>query len=178
VAPLQRISGDVFAWVGLDEVWTSVAGTLPFAFKQLGITIHFGLINDPVKPQAFRAEWAGVADWGGGSGLGFQSPGAGHPHWQFDALESLRAVEAAAAFEPEPSELVEAFDADVAIPDLLLDAITIERMHFASVAPWWRSTPTDTPVHVHAPADEQALTRWTAGCLEYLKQELGRCHIL
>jgi hypothetical protein len=146
------------------------------------LTIHFGFAGDPVKPQVFRSEWSGIRDWTG-AGLGFQSPGAGHPHWQFDVMAALRtgADELRKLdFGDFGDEMIEDFEAEALEPNvlLLLQSATIERMHFASAAPWWlRQTAEDPPLHMNAPADEASLSRWLVACIAYLKQELARCEI-
>jgi hypothetical protein len=95
-----------------------------------------------LKPQIFRSEWPGIRDWSG-TGPGFQSPGAGHPHWQFDVQTALRAQQNEAAITSTTNfdeETIEDFELEAARePDVLelVRAATIERMHFASAAPWW-----------------------------------------
>ena len=95
VAPLLHLQQGLWAWLGYREEW---ANERPgrrmrrFSFRTIGMTVHFGWKNDVFKPQMFRAEWAGWARWGSAN-YGFQAADAGHPHWQFDALESLPAIE-------------------------------------------------------------------------------------
>jgi hypothetical protein len=177
VVPLHRMSEELFAWLDFQEVWNTVPGSKPFAFRQLSLTVHFGHLGDPIKPQAFRAEWAGATDWGSGS-IGFQSPGAGHPHWQIDVLETLRSQEEPVDFGAEPADAVERFLPDRITVDTLLRSVTLERIHFASAADWWKPPPTAAmPPHIHAPKDEVSLTRWILACVSYVKQELGRCDV-
>ncbi len=90
------------AWLGYQEVWDQASARGPFYFRQAGLTVHVGEVGDPVKPQLLRLEWPGLRDWDS-SGVGFQSPGAGHPHWQIDLFASLRALREPAAFEPNLS---------------------------------------------------------------------------
>ena len=175
VAPVIALDGELFAWIGYYEAWRSVRGTLPFAFRDLSLTVHIGRQGDPVKPQIFRSEWAGVSDWGGGE-IGFQAAGAGHPHWQIDALESLAAFAEPAQFEPDPAEDIAIFGGDAPAPEELLRSVTIERMHFASAADWWVPIAKGgTPRHMNAPRELDDLTLWAVNCVEYLRQELGRC---
>jgi hypothetical protein len=144
----------------------------------LGLTVHIGYVGDPVKPQALRLEWPGIRDWAG-AGPGFQSPGAGHPHWQVDVLESLAEQNTQTeSFELEPSSVVEEFGAEViAIPiDKLLLSLTFESMHLASAARWWiAATAGQSKQHINAPSDLASLTRWLTEGVFYIQQELGRC---
>jgi hypothetical protein len=176
VVPLRALQNDLFAWLGLQEVWDIEVGPRPFVFRQLSLTVHFGYLGDPIKPQAFRLEWPGVRDWNG-AGVSFQTPGAGHPHWQIDILESL-ARQKSEGFAVESIETVEDFGAEDATPDLndLLRNMSIERMHLASAARWWL-LPTSAACgqHMNMPPDLAGLTRWLAESVLYMQQELGRC---
>jgi len=129
--------------------------------------VHVGELSDPVKPQLFRLEWPGLRDWDR-SGIGFQSRGAGHPHWQIDLLESLHARPDRATFDPEPSEEVEDFDVEIT-PQPLSDrirALTIERMHLASAAPWWLSNTAEFGQHhLNAPHSREDLLRWLTSAI-------------
>lgn len=178
VVPIAKLPSDLVAWLGVREVWECQTGAKPYIFKELGLTVHFGFENDPVKPQVFRLEWPGVRDWTG-AGPSFQASGAGHPHWQFDLTQSLSAFETeevGPSFEEEDE--LEEFDAVVSEPSLrsLLQSLTIEKMHLASAAPWWLPTPSTGGVHhTNAPPDISSLTRWAAHGVSYLRQELRRC---
>lgn len=144
--------------------------------------MYFGFENDPVKPQIFRSEWPGIRDWAG-AGPTFQSPGAGHPHWQFDLRAAVRGTigqTRVSEFKEVDAEFVEDFGVETAEPNvlLLLQYATIERMHFASAAPWWlKVTNGQPPLHMNAPEDVESLSRWLFSCISYLKQELARCEI-
>jgi len=176
VAPISVLRDDFCAWLGLQEVWDVGGGQRPYAFKQLGLTVHFGSNGDPIKPQVFRSEWVGVRDWDG-TGINFQSPGAGHPHWQIDVMESMRIATRPVAFHPA-SDQVEEFRDEATSVDTLVRSITIESMHFASAALWWTLPLADgLPLHVNAPADDADLTRWLESSLAYIKQELERCRV-
>ena len=84
VAPLAELPRGLKAWLGLQERWEiDERNRRQFSFRELSLTVHFGLPGDPLKPQIFRSEWPGLRNWSG-AGIGFQSPGVGHPHWQFD----------------------------------------------------------------------------------------------
>jgi hypothetical protein len=118
-----------------------------------------------------------LRDWDR-SGVNFQSPGAGHPHWQLDLLESLAAMRGRAEFEPDGVDHVEDFDALVAAPTLgdRLSRLTVERMHLASAAPWWAMQPGPYGAqHLNAPVSQDELTRWFVASVAYLAQELSRC---
>jgi hypothetical protein len=176
VVPLRALQKDLFAWLGLQEVWDIEVGPRPFVFRQLSLTVHFGYLGDPIKPQAFRLEWPGIRDWNG-AGLSFQTSGAGHPHWQIDILESL-AGRKNEGFAVEPSETVEDFGAEQGAPDLndLLRTISIEKMHLASAARWWLPPTSDARGHhMNMPPDLAGLTRWLAQSVLYMQQELARC---
>jgi len=163
--------------LGYQEVWDQESGRVPFAFRQAGLTVHVGEVGDPVKPQLLRLEWPGLRDWDR-SGVGFQSPGAGHPHWQIDLFESLHALREPAAFEPEFVEAIEDFGALPDAPSLpdRIARLTFERMHLASAAPWWSDRPAEFELHhLNAPRDEAALSRWLGCAIAYVRQELSRC---
>jgi hypothetical protein len=178
VAPLCSLSSGLKAWISLWEVWEASGRPGSFTFRELSITVYFGLTNDPLKYQAFRAEWPGIRDWNG-SGFSFQSPGAGHPHWQIDVLQTLREVRDQESFTAGSTNLVQDFIEETTESDLdaLFCSIGLERMHFASAAPWWAVQSVSTRPHMNAPAEERGLTRWMSGCLSYLKQELRRCDV-
>jgi hypothetical protein len=165
----------LFAWIGYQEIWDLEDGRSPFVFRQASITIHAGDAGDPVKPQLFRLEWPGLKNWDR-TGIGFQASGAGHPHWQFDMVESLVSAQGQ-IFDPEKSEVVEEFKRN---PDADLEArilsLSVERMHLASAAPWWLAESAEFGAHhLNAPGSVDDLARWFAAALAYIKQELGRC---
>src|SRR5260370_41516663 len=62
--------------------------TNTFIFHHVSLTVYVGYEGYSHKPQIFRSEWPGIRNWSSG-GIGFQSPGAGHPHWQFDAIRTI-----------------------------------------------------------------------------------------
>ena len=182
VAPFVQLPDNLSAWLGYQEVWDLETGREPFVFRQASLTIHIGEPGDPVKPQILRLEWPGLRNWHK-TGVGFQSPDAGHPHWQFDLLESLSALSKATAavteFPGDESEL-ENFDevtVDTPIAARVL-RLTLERMHLASAAPWWLERKPEFGSHqLNAPSDLQELSRWLVSAIHYLKQELGRCEL-
>jgi hypothetical protein len=183
VAPLSPLgSGELKAWLGFQEVWDGHTSGRRFTFRHLSLTVHFGYNGDPVKPQVFRSEWSGIRDWTG-AGMDFQSPGAAHPHWQFDVMESLRDMRTGrdelSRLSEEEVE-AEEFTAEGMKPDVrsAIRATTLERMHFAGAAPWWK--PDDSaqkPYHMNAPSDDAGLLRWAVQCIAYVKQELARCEL-
>lgn len=177
VVPLASLPAGLTAWLGYQEVWDQENGRVAFAFRQAALTVHIGEVGDPLKPQLLRLEWPGLRDWDR-SGVGFQSPGAGHPHWQVDLFESLHASREPPAFDPELAETVENFDALTAtssLPDRIA-GLTFERMHLASAAPWWSDRPAEFALHhLNAPSDTAALSRWLGAAVAYVRQELSRC---
>ena len=108
VAPLCSMPSDLLAWLGWQEVWRKTAGLKTFQFRNIGLTVYIGRQNEALKPQFLRLEWPGISNWSG-SDLSFQSPGAGHPHWQFDLLQSLKNSAETLVFNSEPTEIVEDF---------------------------------------------------------------------
>lgn len=179
VVPLLQLPDALTAWLGYQEVWDLESGRKPYAFRQAGLTVYFGEVGDPVKPQIFRLEWAGLREWDR-SGVGFQSNGAGHPHWQVDAFEALRQPSTSQGFESELVEEVENFD-NVAAPLTLSERLrqfTFEKMHLASAAPWWTDRPSEFGfLHLNAPNDQAELTRWLDAAIRYIRQELSRCDV-
>jgi hypothetical protein len=176
VARLLPLPDDLSAWLGYQEIW-DLDGGRTFAFRQAGLTVHVGEVGDPLKPQLFRLEWPGLSDWDR-SGVGFQSPGAGHPHWQIDVFESLHEKRDSIRFDPDFRGEVENFDVEVVTPTLSdrIRALTFEKMHLASVAPWWLSRPAEFGLHhLNAPPGKEELLRWLTAALAYIKQELSRC---
>jgi hypothetical protein len=176
VVGLCALPRELKAWLGVQEAWDVVTGRRLYVFRHLSLTVYIGFSADPVKHQILRAEWPGIREWPG-TGFGFQSPGAGHPHWQIDVLQTLREERVQASF-PTIEQTPQDFDATSLGNGLdeLVGSMTVERMHLASAASWWsKQTPETTPAHMNAPDEEASLQRWMAGCIPYLKQELGRC---
>jgi len=176
VAQFLPLPGNLFAWLGYQEIWDLESGR-SYTFRQAGLTVHAGDSGDPVKPQLFRLEWPGLRDWER-SGVGFQSHGAGHPHWQVDLFESLHLQPDRASFEPDAEEVVKEFDAKVVTPPLShrIRALSIEKMHLASAAPWWLSQNSEFGQHhLNAPRNQEDLLRWLTAAIAYIKQELCRC---
>lgn len=179
VAPLLHLPDNLIAWLGYQEIWDLELGQRPFTFRQSCLTVHVGEMGDPLKPQMLRLEWPGIRDWNR-TGVNFQSPGAGHPHWQVDAFESFFDDTNRTVFEIDAAEETEDFEKAVMKPRLVdrVRALTFERMHLASAAPWWSSSrPQFGEHHLNAPADLGELSRWLAASIVYIKQELSRCSL-
>lgn len=177
VAPLCEMPSNLVAWLGWHEAWELTTGPKPYRFKNMGLTVYVGKRFEALKPQFLRLEWPGIADWSGGE-VSFQSPGAGHPHWQIDLMRSLAQSSSHVDFQPDPVEIVEDFETTVQEPtvDDLVRRLSLERMHLASAAPWWLPGQSgDVGRHMNAPADLPALSRWLNNSLHYLRQELSRC---
>jgi hypothetical protein len=177
VAPFTRLGrSEMLSWLGFHEKWEVLPGKL-YRFHHVSLTIYFGYEGDILKPQIFRSEWPGVRPWIGDQ-IGFQTPGAGQPHWQFDAIQSTWDVEAGVDSLPH-------LEGEQPVPDLILQTgrvdavvaarrIPLERLHFASAAPWWQNLP-GSQAHVNAPRDADAILRWILACVSYMRQELERC---
>lgn len=183
VVPIMDLGGGLLAWLGYHEEWSSeTAGRSKlFSFRSLGATVHFGFAGVEPKPQMFRAEWAGLVRVD--TGYGFQGDDAGHPHWQFDALESLAA--AGAANEAAViADLIRADRQEPALRDFGLASADIPEVravassralasiHFASAAAWWRPHPADA--HAHYPENIQQIQKWLSRTLAYISVELKR----
>lgn len=182
VSPLLHLHRGLWAWLGYREEWDEEKPKgkhRQFSFRSAGITIHFGFKNDAYKPQMFRAEWAGYAKWNGDT-LAFQAGTAGHPHWQFDVLESLEedgATETARLLmdllREEPGEERD-FLPRLALSDTrtLISSQKMSRIHFASAAAWWKPAPNDS--QAHCPAKPVDIQMWVGRTVAYVTSELGR----
>jgi hypothetical protein len=186
VAPLLHLQRGIWAWLGYREEWNDERpnrNIRRFSFRSTGLTIHFGLRNNLFKPQMFRAEWAGWAKWGGAD-YSFQAADAGHPHWQFDALDSLPAAEVTerAAMLRE----ILAGDGQLELRDFsprllndeVRDVVTMQklsRIHFASAAAWWKLAPHNN--HAHGPSSVADVECWVRKSLGYLNTELERLQV-
>ena len=185
VAPAWAVSDDIQAWIGYREEWVlepPAGATSRYSFKSTGVTIHFGSIGELNKPQMFRAEWSGYAKWSGDS-YKFQAGNAGHPHWQFDAIDSL-------SFEDNSNEVqniirdLKSVDSEQTPrefseemisspnPDNLTCAKKLSRIHFASAAPWWKKD--DLASHAHSPGYPGDISKWLDRSLIYISEELVR----
>ena len=83
VAPLLLLNGGMWAWIGLIQEWArerSLGRVARYSYRSTSLSVHLGFLNLQHKPQIFRAEWSGWADWHG-RGFGPQAENAAHPHW-------------------------------------------------------------------------------------------------
>jgi hypothetical protein len=171
VIPLCPLSDEVFAWVGFRELWHRIKDTKSYRFVEGGFTIHLGKQGELFKPQIMRSEWVGRRSKAFGEGIG-------HPHWQMDVLESVRtrSLEVPARFEGGETPALEFGETQTkeADRDLVL-GLTVERMHLASAAQWWRLPSVSI---ANSPVDAAELDRWILGCITYLRQEMQRCEIV
>jgi hypothetical protein len=176
VIPLRKLHDDYLAWLGFREVWSQVRDTQNFIFKAVGMTVYFGREGVVSKPQLFRAEWPGLYEWSRGQ-IGFQTEGAGMPHWQFDTPKLFECSQPQPEIEFEGSVIVEKGVLSPPEDNDFAKALRLatDRMHFASAAPWWRNNETADSAHVNAPSTLDGLNNWTVRCMRYIHQELGRC---
>lgn len=182
VAPWVDLQNGLWAWFGYREEWNvRTTGLHPtFAFRASSLTVHFGFRARDPKPQMFRAEWAGPTSVG--SEWTMQAGDAGHPHWQFDAIDSLlapaKADEAKIFAEILRAEADEAGPKDFvpnAAPEEvegIVAARSLAALHFASAASWWFKAPLDA--HAHVPNSEGEIRSWLMRTLAYLLPELQR----
>lgn len=187
--PLRPVGAGLWAWLGYREEWDlnstgRASARRKYIFRSAGLTVHFGVVGDRQKPQLFRAEWAGWADWP--EGLGFQAGDAAHPHWQFDALDTLvpegesnEAEEFLALLRAEQGE-VEAREFTphgLTASDIrsLVRQRPLSRIHFPSGAQWWKQKPDNA--HAHTPRKSDELRRWVMSSVEYIWAELDRLSV-
>ena len=185
VAPLFSLNAGIWVWLGFYQEWANerrAGQTRRFSYRSTTLTVHLGFRNIRHKPQIFRAEWAGWAKWNGQT-YGAQAGNAGHPHWQFDALESLRKQDArqlvrtylavlsheARSVEPRTFNPNSVESSEI---DEIVGTRDFSRIHFASVAPWWRSAPDDG--HAHFPSSVADVESWVQKTIEYTVQEFSR----
>lgn len=141
-------------------------------FASGGFTIHVGEEGVLLKPQLMRSEWVGRAS-------NEFADEVGHPHWQIDVMESIRthdperSISVSRATEPQGDFGREQRGHIEELEDLLR-TVPLEKMHLASVAPWWQRSQVQI---AHSPTDISELDRWILGCLAYLRDELERCAV-
>lgn len=173
--PLQ---GQLIAWLSYRESWQILGGRgKSREFRSASLSVYFGLENEAYKPQIFRSEWTGWAKWNAQAAASFQSD-AGHPHWQFDALDSLGEDESALRLQAlemlrdqDNEEFVRDFDPRPETVRSLVLAQGLSRVHFPSAAAWWRPAPHNA--HAFAPGSTTELRLWLSQSLRYLKVELS-----
>ncbi len=172
VVPITMLIDDVWIWTGYREIWLKQGKEQNVRFVEAGFTLHIGRLGEVSKPQLLRSEWVGKRS------RAFVEL-AGHPHWQLDVLESARTVAqrpVAARFGAPPPTAALEFNRNKVPPntqDSLL-GLTIEDMHLASAAQWWRPSGADV---AHLPETVGDLDRWILGCIAYLRQEAARCRL-
>jgi len=184
VAPLAALNARLLAWLGYREEWdiaTKRSAKPRYLFRTASLSVYFGCLRDIYKPQMFRAEWSGWAPWVGGR-FGFQGNDAGHPHWQFDAVESLREDDQQEraetilewlAEETSANEGVREFEATPTsdVKDMIATQ-ELARIHFASAAAWCKPVPNNA--HAHSPKTTAEIQTWLSRSLSYLRDELTR----
>lgn len=185
VAPVVDLGLGFWVWFGFREAWKgerSVGRSRQFSFLSSSLTFHGGFRNQMFKPQLFRSEWAGWARWNGLE-LSYQAGNAAHPHWQFDAVESLsrtgkesnaRALLRALMEEQGESELREFGPQAVDTEDVreIIEGQRISRIHFPSAHASWKSPPENA--HAHVPQSLSEIESWLERTLEYSVSELRR----
>jgi len=123
----------------------------------------------------------------------FEAPGAGHPHWRFDAYqqhlrerreEQQRRDELEAYLKEEHPE-AENFTGTVFVratsdeeSELATHVQRLTRVHFASSTRWadnpWNGQVEDLQAHAHAPASLDQILNWVTSTIVYLRQEVSR----
>ena len=157
--------------------------TRRYSYRSTGLTIHLGFRNILHKPQMLRAEWAGWARWNGQS-YDQQAGNAGHPHWQFDGVGSLRPGNSGELTAREYLEVLsgeaQTVEPRAFIPEGIESSDINEiiglkdfgRLHLASVAAWWRKAPED--IHTHFPSSASDVETWVKKTIDYTVGELDR----
>ena len=185
VAPLLCYAEGIWAWLGFYQEWASeptVRKARQYSYRSTDLSIHFGFRSVRHKPQIFRAEWAGWASWNGHS-YNQQAGNAGHPHWQFDGVGSLRPRDSeqlvrtylevlsgeAKTVEPQAFSPQGIKSSDI---NDIVGAKDFSRLHFASVAAWWRKAPED--IHAHFPSSASHVEAWVKKTIDYTVEELDR----
>lgn len=184
---------EISYWLGLHQRWVEDPrpNSQLLVYHTTGITVYFGRINDLEKVQLFRAEWPGLRLRSDGTTI-FEAPGAGHPHWQFDAYHSrARQLDAERGRMAELSrtfnEMYEVEDFDSVLAEELApeplqrmnDCMSrLSRVHFASSTRWaqdpWDGDEQHLAMHASSPQDETEILNWVASTLIYVQRELLR----
>jgi hypothetical protein len=168
VVPLRDLAHNWEVWLGYREVWMMLGGRNRFIFSSSDITVFFVVANSEAFQQILRAEWMGPAK--DSEGWYFRPSDAGHPHWQVDVIDVLRAD---ANLEAAHQLLMDAEPREFGNPDLarLADPpwYEIGRMHFASaMRPWVDS------LIAHGPSNLAAVRAWVVNTIGTLNIELAR----
>ena len=165
VVPFRKFQDNWEAWIGYREVW--VASPRP-VFCSSDITVFFTVSETEVFQQIIRAEWVGLAKLG--SEWLFNPRDAGHPHWQIDAVETIKldadlAAARALLTEAEPREFGATETKELRDPPWY----GLDRIHFASaMRPW-----TDKKI-AHGPTELAGIRSWVKETCTLLDIEFGR----
>lgn len=170
VVKLCGLGEDVYAWAGFREEWVRTGRERKFRFKSAGFTFHAGREGEIRKPQILRSEWVSRRS------SEFRT-NVGHPHWQIDVLETfrLRIPEESSPFTNGAdlgSQQKVGFGDSTEKNSEVFRNMRLERMHLASVAPWWMSGNAQI---AYSPSNVDELDRWIVGCISYTRRELMRC---
>lgn len=177
---------------GCAEEWEERPGPRPLRFRAANLTFFMHSDDGPGPIQIFRAEWPGIREWTRGV-TGPQSPGAGHPHWQFDALahymsedqRRTRVQKALALLSSTSSDEPEDFapSAVDTATSLLAEEVVDTRwtaMHFAAGARWpqrpWSGSTDARDVHVWVPAGLRDIRAWVCSVVLYSREELLKAY--
>lgn len=191
---LEEESAMANYWASLHQKWDEDKhpNSRKLIYNTTSITVYFGPEHSSERIQLFRAEWPGVRMQGPHYVL--EAPGAGHPHWHFDAYqdvierveerrerlaETIRVLSDAP--ESETEELTEMVIEDLKSTDqigLRESMKRLTRVHFASDARWhqqpWDGDEKATDQHARGPANLKEIQNWTVSTLIYLGRELSR----
>ncbi len=184
----------VLYWLSLRQSWVEPTNTRQnrLVYHTTSMTVFSGEERTAEKLQLFRAEWPGLRERVDGS-VEFEAPGAGHPHWQFDAYQHhLRERREERQRRNELDDLLmekgpelEDF-AGLVITDPSTDRETklithmqrLAKIHFASSTRWaenlWNDTVSNVEAHTQSPADLGEVLNWTISTISYIRQELSR----
>lgn len=177
---------------GCAEQWEARSGSRPFRFRAANLTFFMHSDDTPGPIQLFRAEWPGIREWNPGV-TGPQSPGAGHPHWQFDALahymsedqrrarvqKALALLSSASLDEPEDFDPATVNTATSLLAEEVVDT-RWTAMHFAAGARWhrqpWSGSADASEAHVWVPAELKDIRAWVRSVVLYSREELLKAY--
>jgi len=194
---LHEDHADFSYWLGYHQSWRAnpVPRLRQLMYNTTGITVYFGDPNNEEKVHLFRAEWPGVRAQRSGKDeiFVFEAPGAGHPHWQFDAYQT-RSIQV----EEERQRLTDISrvlkDARLELEDfgdvVMSELVSMEEVrrhvcmqrltgvHFASNAEWaskrWNGDAAETQSHTRGPMNTTEILNWTVSSIIYIQRELSR----
>jgi hypothetical protein len=194
IVPLFASRGeDIDYWISIYQNWRESPRPRirSFLYHTTSLTVFFGSATSIEKLQLFRAEWPGIRMRPDGE-LEFESPGAGHPHWQFDVYQSRanqveverqrlaelgRALEEIVEVEEFGEMVVEELNNDeLSERDMSMERLS--RMHFAQHAAWsvnpWEGNVMVTASHARCPMEIKEILNWTLSTVIYIQNELKR----